>query len=85
MIAVETLREVYAFWFEETLRKGYNRHRAWSIIGMRIHEMLKHAYHYNVKTPFLEDPEVLSKLKLFWIRNSDSKHRNYNSQCLEAL
>jgi hypothetical protein len=52
---------------------------------MKIHEMLKHAYHYNVKTPFLEDPEVLSKLKLFWIRNSDSKHRNYNSQCLEAL
>jgi IS605 OrfB family transposase len=66
------------FWFSEASRKGFSRHKAWSIIGMRIHEMLNYAYHHGVKTLFLENPEVLGKLKLVWIRGGDRGHENYN-------
>jgi hypothetical protein len=66
------------FWFSETSRKGFSRHSAWSIIGMRIHEMLNYAYHHGVKTLFLENPEVLGRLRLMWVRNGDRKHENYN-------
>jgi hypothetical protein len=40
--------------------------------------MLNYAYHHGVKTLFLENPEVLGRLKLMWIRNGDRKHENYN-------
>jgi hypothetical protein len=66
------------FWFSEASRKGFSRHSAWSIIGMRIHELLNYAYHHGVKTLFLENPEVLGRLRLVWIRNGDRKHENYN-------
>jgi len=66
------------FWFSEASRKGFSRHKAWSIIGMRIHEMLNYAYHHGVKTLFLENPEVLGRLKLMWVRSGDRKHENYN-------
>jgi hypothetical protein len=66
------------FWFSEASRKGFSRHSAWSIIGMRIHEMLDYAYHHGVKTLFLENPEVLGRLKLMWVRGGDRKHENYN-------
>ena len=66
------------FWFSEASRKGFSRHKAWSIIGMRIHEMLGYAYHHGVKTLFLENPEVLGRLKLMWVRSGDRKHENYN-------
>jgi hypothetical protein len=70
------------FWFSEASRKGFSRHSAWSIIGMRIHEMLGYAYHHGVKTLFLENPEVLGRLKLMWIRNGDRKHENYNHKVM---
>jgi len=66
------------FWFSEASRKGFSRHKAWSIIGMRIHETLNYAYRHGVKTLFLENPEVLGRLKLVWIRSGDRKHENYN-------
>jgi len=66
------------FWFSEVTARGFPRHRAWSIIGMRIHEMLNYAYNNGVKTLFLENPEVLGKLKLVWVRNGDRRHENYN-------
>jgi hypothetical protein len=72
------LRDVKTFWFEDASRKGCPRHRARSIIGMRIHEMLKYAYHHGVKTLFLENPEVLGKLKLLWVKNGRRLHKNYN-------
>jgi hypothetical protein len=72
------LRDYKTFWFSETSRKGFSRHSAWSIIGMRIHEMLDYAYHHGVKTLFLENPEVLGRLKLAWVRGGDRKHENYN-------
>jgi hypothetical protein len=72
------LRDVYTFWFEEASRKGCSRRKARSIIGMRVHEMLEYAYHHGVKTLFLENPEVLGKLKLLWIRIGDRGHENYN-------
>ncbi len=72
------LRDTYTFWFREILARGYPRRRARTIIGMRVHEMLGYAYHHGVKMLFLENPEVLGKLKLLWIRNSRRLHRNYN-------
>jgi hypothetical protein len=72
------LRDTYTFWFEEASRKGCSKHRAWSIIGMRIHEMLEYAYHHGVKTLFLEGPEVLGRLKLMWIKSGERRHENYN-------
>ncbi|MCC6053280.1 MAG: hypothetical protein LM569_03685 [Desulfurococcaceae archaeon] len=72
------LRDFYTFWFEEASRKGCSRRRARSIIGMRVHEMLKYAYHHGVKVLFLENPEILGKLKLLWVRSDDRRHENYN-------
>jgi len=66
------------FWFSEASRKGFSRHSAWSIIGMRIHEMLNYAYNHGVKTLFLENPEVLGRLKLAWIKSGDRGRENYN-------
>ncbi len=72
------LRDYKTFWFSEASRKGISRHSAWSIIGMRIHEMLNYAYHHGVKTLSLENPEVLGRLRLMWVRSGDRKHENYN-------
>jgi len=66
------------FWFSEASRKGFSRHSAWSIIGMRIHEMLNYAYHHGVRALFLENPGVLGRLKLVWIKNGDRGRENYN-------
>jgi len=66
------------FWFSEASRKGFSRHKAWSIIGMRVHEMLNYAYHHGVRALFLENPGVLGRLKLMWVRGGDRKHENYN-------
>ncbi len=70
------------FWFSEASRKGFSRRRAWSIISMRIHELLEYAYNNGVKTLFLENPEVLGRLKLMWIRSGDRKHENYNHKVM---
>jgi len=45
---------------------------------MRIHEMLDYAYHHGVKVLFLENPEVLGRLKLMWVKGGDRKHENYD-------
>jgi len=66
------------FWFSEASRKGFSRHSAWSIIGMRIHEMLDYAYRHGVRTLFLENPGVLGRLRLMWVRGGDRRHENYN-------
>jgi hypothetical protein len=72
------LRDVYTFWFEEASRKGCSRQRARSIVGMRVREMLEYAHRHGVKVLFLENLEVLGKLKLLWIRSNDRRHENYN-------
>jgi len=72
------LRDYKTFWFSEATARGFPRHSAWSIIGMRIHEMLDYAYHHGVKTLFLENPEVLGRLRLVWVRNGGRNHENYN-------
>jgi hypothetical protein len=66
------------FWFSEVTARGFPKHKAWSIIGMRIHELLEYAYRHGVKTLFLENPEVLGRLRLMWVRGGDRKHENYN-------
>ena len=72
------LRDTKTFWFEEASWKGCPRQRAWSIIGMAIHNMLRYAYHHGVKTLYLENPETLGHLKTLWIRKSDRGNSNYN-------
>jgi hypothetical protein len=72
------LRDYKTFWFSEITARSYPRRRAWSVIGMKIHEMLKYAYNHGVTTITLENPEVLGHLKLAWIRNGNRKHENYN-------
>ena len=72
------LRDYKTFWFSETMARGFLKHRAWGIIGMRIHELLEYAYNHGVKTLFLENPEVLGRLKLMWVWNGGRNHENYN-------
>ena len=72
------LRDTHTFWFSEASARGFPMHKAWGIIGMRIHELLDYAYNHGVKTLFLENPEILGKLRLMWIKNGDRKHENYN-------
>ena len=72
------LRDTYTFWFREVTARGYPRRRARSVIGMKMHEMLKYAYHHGVRELFLENPEVLGRLKLLWVRNGKRLHKNYN-------
>jgi hypothetical protein len=72
------LRNYKTFWFSEITARGFPRQKAWSIIGMRVHEMLNYAYSNGVKTLFLENPEVLGMLRLVWIKSGDRKHENYN-------
>ncbi len=71
-------RDTYTFWFREVTARGFPRRKAKTIIGMKVHEMLKYAYHNGVKTIFLENPEILGKLKLLWVRNGKRLNRNYN-------
>jgi len=72
------LRDTYTFRFPEVTARGYLRHRARTVIGMKIHEMLKYAYYHGVKKLFLENPEEPGKLRLLWIRNGRRLNRNYN-------
>ncbi len=72
------LRDCKTFWFEEATARGYPKRRAWSLIGMRIHKMLRYAYRHGVSIIALENPVVLGRLKLAWIRGNDKKHKNYN-------
>ena len=72
------LRDVKTFWFPEVTARGYPRRRAWSVIGERVHELLKYAYHHGVSTIVLENPEVIGRLRLAWIKNGERLHRNYN-------
>jgi hypothetical protein len=45
---------------------------------MRVHETLNYAYHHGVRALFLENPGVLGRLKLVWIKNGDRGRENYN-------
>jgi hypothetical protein len=72
------LRDVYTFWFREATARGFPRRSARSIIGVKVHKMLSYAYHQGVKTLFLEDPGVLGKLKLLWVRNGDRRYESCN-------
>ena len=72
------LRDVKKFRFEGASWKGCPRQRAWSIIGMAIHDMLKYAYHHGVKTLSLENPEVLGYLKTLWVKRGERGDSNYN-------
>jgi len=38
------------------------------VIGMKVREMLRYAYHHGVKALSLENPDILGRLRLLWIR-----------------
>jgi len=70
------------FWFSEATARDFPKHSAWSIIGMRIHELLDYAYNHGVKTLFLENPEILGRLRLMWIKNGGRRRENYNHKVM---
>jgi len=72
------LRDYKTFWFREVKSRNMPKRRVWSIIGMRVHEMLKYAYHHGVCRIYLENLSVLGKLKLLWIKNGRRFNKNYN-------
>jgi len=72
------LRDTYTFWFREVTARGFPRRKARAIIGMRIREMFRYAYHHGVKKIFLENPNILGRLKLLWIKSGERRNRNYN-------
>jgi len=72
------LRDKKTFWFREVVARGFPKKKARTIIGMKVHKMLRYAYHHGVKVLFLENPSTLGKLKLLWIRNGKRLHGNYN-------
>jgi len=71
-------RYTYTFWFEESSRKGYPKHRARDIIETRIHEMLRYAYHHGVKILSPKNPDILGRLRLLWIRGGERMNENHN-------
>jgi transposase len=72
------LRDCKTFWFSETTARGFSRRSARSIISAKTREMLGYVHHHGVKTLLLENPEVLGKLKLLWVRSNGRRHENYN-------
>jgi len=72
------LRDYKTFWFKEVAARGYPRASTRSAIGARVHEMLEYAHHHGVSTIVLENPEVLGKLRLLWIKNGKRGGENYN-------
>jgi len=72
------LRGYKTFWFREATARGYPRRSARRVIGARIHEMLDYAHHQGVSILTLENPEVLGKLRLLWVKHGERGHENYN-------
>jgi hypothetical protein len=72
------LRDCKTFWFSETTARGFSRRSARSIVSAKTREMLGYVHHHGVKTLLLENPEVLGKLKLLWVRSNGRRHENYN-------
>jgi hypothetical protein len=74
----ENLLGCKTFWFSEAITRGFPMRSARSIVGAKIHEMLRYAHSHGVSAIALENPEVLGKLKLLWVRSGDRRHENYN-------
>jgi hypothetical protein len=72
------LKDCKTFWFREVKSRNVPKRKVWSLIGEKVHEMLKHAYHHGVSKIYLEDLSVLGTLKLLWIKNGRRTNRNYN-------
>ena len=72
------LRDKKTFRFPEVTARGFPRDKAWSIIGMKIHDMLRYAYHHGVSIIALENPSILGRLRLIRLKSGSKYHRNYN-------
>lgn len=72
------LRDYKTFWFKEVKSRNVPKRKVRSIIGEKVHEMLKYAYHHSVSKIYLEDLSVLGRLRLLWIKNGKRFGKNYN-------
>ena len=72
------LRDCKTFWFRDVKSRNMPRRKVWSLIGERVHELIKYAYHHGVSRIYLEDLSVLGKLKLLWLKNGRRLNENYN-------
>jgi len=72
------LLDYKTFWFKEVKSRNMPKKRVWSLIGEKVHEMLKYAYHHGVSKIYLEDISVLGRLRLLWIKNGKRFSKNYN-------
>ena len=72
------LRDCKTFWFRDVKSRNMPRRKVWSLIGERVYELIKYAYHHGVSRIYLEDLSVLGKLKLLWLKNGRRLNENYN-------
>ncbi|WP_456327480.1 hypothetical protein [Archaeoglobus sp.] len=72
------LRDYKTFWFKEIKSRNMPKRKVRSIIGEKVHEMLKYAYHHGVSKIYLENLSILGNLRLLWIKNGRRFSKNYN-------
>mgnify|MGYP000356629866 CR=1 FL=1 len=68
----------YTTRFPHVTSRGFPRKRAWSIIGEKIHEILRNTYSHGASVIAVENPEIIGYLRYYWIRNGKRKTKNYN-------
>ncbi|MEB2792794.1 MAG: hypothetical protein G5Z42_04350 [Caldisphaeraceae archaeon] len=66
------------FWLKNATFMGVKKKRSWSLIGERIHALLKWLYSQGVSVIGLENPEIIGYLRYYWIRNGERKGRKWN-------
>ncbi len=66
------------FWLKDATFMGVKRRRAWSLIGEKIHTLLKWLYSQGASIIGLENPEVIGYLRYYWVRNGERKGNKWN-------
>ena len=73
------LRDVKTFHYPSLASPTMNGERRKSLEHRIVHDVLRYAYYHGASIIVLEDPEVLGRLKLKWIRdNSDRGGSRFN-------
>ncbi len=66
------------FWLKNATFMGVRRKRSWSLVGEKIHALLKWLYSQGVSVVGLENPEVIGYLRYYWIRNGERRGSRWN-------
>jgi len=72
------LRDVKTFHYPLLASQTLVGEQRRSLIHRVVHEALRYAYRHGVSIIVSEDPEVLGRLKLRWIKRGDRKNGSYN-------